>query len=38
MLYAGLGLKKLENSVKTNAGTFEVDGSEGFCVKIMLPR
>ena len=37
-LNAGFGLKKLENYVKTNAGTFEVDGSEGFCVKIMLPR
>ena len=34
----GFGLKKIENYVKQNGGTFEVDGSEGFCVKISLPR
>ena len=34
----GFGLKKIENYIKQNGGTFEVDGSEGFCVKISLPR
>jgi len=37
-LNEGFGLRKMENYVKTNGGTFEVDGSEGFCVKISLLR
>ena len=34
----GFGLRKMSDYVKTNGGTFDVDGSEGFCVKISLPR
>ncbi len=34
----GFGLRKMESFIKENAGTFEVDGKDGFCVKISLPR
>lgn len=34
----GFGLRKMSNYVKTNGGSFDVDGSEGFCVKYSLPR
>ena len=37
-LNEGFGLKKIESYVKSNGGTFEADGNEGFCVKISLPR
>jgi len=28
----------MSDYVKTNGGSFDVDGSEGFCVKFDLPR
>ena len=34
----GFGLRKMSDYVKTNGGSFDVDGSEGFCVKFDLPR
>ena len=34
----GFGLKKMSDYVKTNGGSFDVEGSEGFCVKYSLPR
>ena len=34
----GFGLRKMENHVKENAGNIEIDGDEGFSVKISLPR
>lgn len=34
----GFGLRKMSDYVKTNGGSFDVDGSEGFCVKYSLPR
>ena len=34
----GFGLRKMSDYVKTNGGTFDVDGSEGFCVKMDMMR
>ncbi len=34
----GFGLRKMNDYVKTNGGSFEVEGRDGFCVKISLPR
>ena len=34
----GFGLRKMSDYVKTNGGSFDVDGSEGFCIKYSLPR
>ena len=34
----GFGLKKIESYVKTNGGSFEIEGEEGFCIKISLMR
>ena len=34
----GFGLRKMSDYVKTNGGSFDVDGSEGFYVKYSLPR
>ena len=34
----GFGLRKMSDYVKTNGGSFDVDGSEGFCVTFDLPR
>lgn len=34
----GFGLRKMSDYVKTNGGSFDVDGSEGFFVKYSLPR
>ena len=34
----GFGLRKMNDYVKTNGGSFEVDGTDGFSVKINLPR
>ena len=34
----GFGLRKMSDYVKTNGGTFDVDGSEGFYVKMDMMR
>ena len=34
----GFGLRKMSDYVKSNGGTFDVDGSEGFCVKMDMMR
>jgi len=34
----GFGLKKMADYVKANAGSIEITGEDGFCVKIGLPR
>ena len=34
----GFGLRKMNDYIKTNGGSFEVEGKDGFCVKISLPR
>lgn len=34
----GFGLRKMSDYVKVNGGTFDVDGSEGFCVKMDMMR
>ena len=34
----GFGLRKMNDYVKANGGSFEVDGTDGFSVKINLPR
>lgn len=37
-LRQGFGLRKMSDYVKSNAGSFEVEGKDGFCVKYSLPR
>ena len=37
-LRQGFGLRKMNDYVKSNAGSFEVEGRDGFCVKYSLPR
>jgi len=34
----GFGLRKMSDYVKVNGGTFDVDGSEGFCVRMDMMR
>ena len=34
----GFGLRKMSDYVKSNGGTFDVEGSEGFCVKMDMMR